>query len=92
MTKKELSEQVACRTGASIELSAEIIEAALEEIAQALIRGESVYIRGFGTFSRELRAGKKGRSISKNTVVEIPSRYAPKLKFGQSMKGRMPKV
>jgi integration host factor subunit alpha len=50
--------------------SAELLESALNKIADALAEGKSVKISGFGTFS----VRQKGRRIGRNpkTGVEVP--------------------
>ncbi len=50
MDRQELVERVAQRAGQSVESAGEIVDATLEEIVQALKRGECVSLRGFGTF------------------------------------------
>lgn len=48
--KKELVDLVARRTGRDAEAVAEVIDAMLTEIYEALRRGEPVSLRDFGTF------------------------------------------
>ena len=48
--KKELVDLVARQTGRDAEAVAEVIDATLAEIYEALRRGESVSLRDFGTF------------------------------------------
>ena len=48
--KKELVDLVAKRVGRDAEAVAEVIDAMLAEIYEALKRGESVSLRDFGTF------------------------------------------
>lgn len=48
--KKTLINLVAARVSQDTDLVAEVVEATLEEIYQALKRGESVSLRNFGTF------------------------------------------
>ena len=48
--KKELVDLVAKQTGRDAEAVAEVIDATLAEIYEALRRGESVSLRDFGTF------------------------------------------
>ena len=48
--KPELVSQVCQRTGRDAEVADEIVDAFLDEIYQALKRGDSVSLRGFGSF------------------------------------------
>lgn len=53
--KNELIRRVAQRTDRNEELVAEIVDATLEEIYQALKRAEKVSLRDFGTFYIDVR-------------------------------------
>lgn len=48
--RKELLKRVAQRLGKDIGTAEEVLDATLEEVYQALKHGESVSLRGFGTF------------------------------------------
>jgi len=48
--KRELLQHIARRTGESVAKVEPILDATLEEIYEALKRGESVSLRNFGTF------------------------------------------
>ena len=50
MDRQELVERVSRRAGQSAETVSKIVDATLEEIYQALKRGECVSLRDFGTF------------------------------------------
>ncbi len=49
-------------------------------VKENLAAGESVYIRGFGTFTFKKRAKKIGRHIKENRPIEIPEHYIPVFK------------
>jgi DNA-binding protein HU-beta len=49
-------------------------------IKNSLVKGENVYLRGFGSFIIKKRAQKIGRNISKNTTLIIPEHYVPAFK------------
>ncbi len=61
-------------------------------------KGESIYVRGFGSFINKRRAKKVARNISKNTAIVIEEHYIPsfkpskqfvkKIKESPSLKGR----
>jgi DNA-binding protein HU-beta len=50
MEKQELINQVSTRTDQDTSIVERVVEATLEEIYEALKRGESVSLRNFGTF------------------------------------------
>jgi len=70
VTRSQLSEAVYQEVGLSRNESADLVEAVLEEISSALIRGEPVKISSFGSFS----VRQKGRRVGRNpkTGEEVP--------------------
>lgn len=70
VTRAQLSEAVYQEVGLSRNESAELVETVLNEISDALARGEMVKISSFGSFA----VRKKGRRIGRNpkTGTEVP--------------------
>ncbi len=70
MTRADLSEAVYQEVGLSRNESADLVESVLEEISEALIRGEMVKISSFGSFA----VRQKGERIGRNpkTGEEVP--------------------
>ena len=80
MRKLEIINKVSSRTGIDKSDVQETVEAVLITIKEALKNGESVYIRGFGTFSNKKRAKKIARNISTNTAIILDAHYVPSFK------------
>ena len=70
VTRSQLSEAVYQEVGLSRNESADLVEAVLDEISNALVRGEPVKISSFGSFS----VRQKGRRVGRNpkTGEEVP--------------------
>lgn len=70
VTRAHLSEAVYQEVGLSRNESAELVEAVLDEVADALARGEIVKISSFGSF----QVRQKGQRIGRNpkTGEEVP--------------------
>lgn len=70
VTRAQLSEAVYQEVGLSRNESADLVETVLNEIADALARGEMVKISSFGSFG----VRKKGKRIGRNpkTGTEVP--------------------
>jgi len=70
ITRAQLGEAVYQEVGLSRNESADLLEAVLDEIAEALGRGETVKISSFGSFS----VRSKGQRIGRNpkTGEEVP--------------------
>ena len=80
MTKVEIVNEVAKATGIEkIQVQA-VIEAAMEAVKGSVIAGESVYLRGFGSFIIKHRAQKAARNITKKTTLTIPAHNIPAFK------------
>lgn len=56
------------------------IENLVTEIKENMVKGESIYIRGFGSFVNKRKAAKLGRNIKTNTAIHIPEHYVPSFK------------
>ena len=70
ITRAHLAEAVYQEVGLSRNESAELVEAVLNEMSEALTRGETVKISSFGSFA----VRKKGKRIGRNpkTGQEVP--------------------
>lgn len=80
MTKADIVNQIAEKTGIEkVDVQA-TVEAFMGAIRGSLENGENVYLRGFGSFVVKKRAQKTGRNILKNTTIVIPAHYIPSFK------------
>ena len=70
VTRAQLSEAVYQEVGLSRNESAELVESVLNEISDALVRGEMVKLSSFGSFS----VRQKGQRVGRNpkTGEEVP--------------------
>jgi integration host factor subunit alpha len=70
VTRAQLGEAVYHEVGLSRNESADLVESVLDEISDALVRGETVKISSFGSFS----VREKGQRIGRNpkTGEEVP--------------------
>jgi DNA-binding protein HU-beta len=92
MTKKELVEQIAQRSGIQ-KMAVEVaIDDAITIIANKLSEGESVYLRGLFTLGPVLRAAKPARVIGEKKEIIVPEHYAPYAKFSKSIRQAMSKL
>lgn len=91
MTKADLVNNIAEKTGIDKKAALLAVEAMMEEIKECMAKkGENVYLRGFGTFVVKKRAKKTARNISRNTTIVVPEHNIPSFKaakcFVQDMK------
>ncbi len=86
MNKAALVEHVANKAGLSKAAAQRAVEAVFGGITEALARGESVAIVGFGTFSVAQRAARTARNPRTGETIQVPASKAPKFKAGKSLK------
>jgi len=84
MTKAEIVNEVAKATGIEKAAVQTVVEAAMESIKSSLIKGNPVYLRGFGSFIIKHRAQKAARNITKQTTMTIPAHDIPAFKPSKS--------
>lgn len=70
VTRADLADAVYEEVGLSRNESADLVEAVLQEISDTLVKGETVKISSFGSFS----VREKGERVGRNpkTGVEVP--------------------
>lgn len=74
LTRMDLSEAVFREVGLSRNESADLVESVLEHMSDALVRGESVKISSFGTFSVRSKNARMGRNPKTGDEVPITPR------------------
>lgn len=80
MTKQDIVNEIAKKTGVDKTSVLNIVEAFTETTKKSLISGKDIFLRGFGTFHIQHRNVKTARNISKNTTIIIPEHNIPKFK------------
>ena len=87
MTKAEIVNEVAKATGIEKDTVQTVVEATMESIKGSLIKGEPVYLRGFGSFIIKHLAQKAARNITTMTTMTIPAHDIPAFKPAKSFMG-----
>jgi integration host factor subunit beta len=90
MIKSELIERISSQNPHLYERDVEkIVNTILEEIVEALRRGDRVELRGFGAFSAKLRGAHQGRNPRTGVVVSVAEKAMPSFKPGREMHARL---
>ena len=89
LTRMDLSEAVFREVGLSRNESAQLVETVLQEMSDALVRGESVKISSFGTFSVREKAARVGRNPKTGDEVPIHPRRVLTFRASQMLKDRI---
>ena len=74
VTRADLAEAVYREIGLSRSESSELVESVISHIGTALLKGETVKLAGFGTFSLRDKKERMGRNPKTGKEVPITSR------------------
>ena len=87
MTRSDLVEALANRFSQLTHQDAEFaVKAILDAMNDALVRGQRIEIRGFGSFSVNHRPPRMGRNPRSGESVAIPERRVPHFKPGKALR------
>ena len=90
MIKSELVQAIAERNPHLYQRDVEnIVNAILEEITEALARGDRVELRGFGAFSVKNRPPRLGRNPRTGDKVHVEEKWVPFFKTGKELRERL---
>lgn len=85
MRKSELIHLIAEQTGLSKVDVIVILEQFFKEIKKQLAKGETLHVRGFGSFMTRKRAKKIGQHIKLKIPIEIPEQTIPIFRTSQEL-------
>lgn len=87
MTRSDLVEELAARFSQLTHRDAEYaVKTLLDAVGEALVRGNRIEIRGFGSFSVNHRAPRMGRNPRSGAAVAIPAKRVPHFKPGKALR------
>lgn len=90
MTKSKLIEQLMESNDILNKRDAEsIVNTIFDSIGDALVAGERVEIRGFGSFTVRCRDAREARNPKSGEVVRIPAKKTPFFKTGKDLRERV---
>ncbi len=87
MNKAELVASVAEKTGFTKKDAEIAVNAFVQSVEGALVKGDKVQLIGFGTFETRQRKARQGRNPRKpGETIKIPASKAPVFKAGKALK------
>lgn len=89
VTKKELVDRIADRTGDKRLVVKSIIQNFLDEVVNELSRGNRLEFRDFGVFETKVRAARIAQNPKTLERVHVPPRRTVKFKMGRLMKVKL---
>ena len=86
MNKSDLVAAVAAKTGSTKKDAEASVNAFVDVVTGALVKGDKVQLVGFGSFDVRKRAARKGRNPQTKVEIKIPASKAPVFKAGKALK------
>ncbi|MEM7493441.1 MAG: integration host factor subunit beta [Pseudomonadota bacterium] len=66
-----------------------VVATVLDQIGDALAKGDRVELRGFGAFSVRARSARKGRNPRTGTAVQVEAKSVPFFRPGKELRARV---
>jgi integration host factor subunit beta len=89
ITKKELVNRIAERTGQTKVVAKEILQMFLDEVIRELAQGNRLEFRDFGVFEVKPRRARRAQNPRTLQKVEVPPKRVVKFKVGRVMRDRV---
>lgn len=89
ITKRELVQRIAEKTGVQQVSAKEVIQCFLDEIITELAKGNRLEFRDFGVFEPKSKARRVARNPRTGAKVQVPEKTTVKFKVGRLMKKRI---
>ncbi len=86
MNKSDLIAAMAAKTGSTKKDAEATLNAFVDAVTEALVKGDKVQLVGFGSFEVRKRAARKGRNPQTKEEIKIPASKAPVFKAGKALK------
>jgi DNA-binding protein HU-beta len=86
VNKRELVEEIARVSRVETDVVARVVNAFMQVVTRAVVRGEKVVLSGFGTFQRRSRARRTARNIPANEPLPLAATNAPSFRPGKPFK------
>ncbi len=89
ITKKDLIDRIADKTGNKRVVVKRIIQGFLDDIIEELGKGNRLEFRDFGVFESRVRAARVAQNPKTLERVEVPEKRTVKFKVGRVMKMKL---
>lgn len=90
MTRSDLIQALAERFPQLVTKDIDIaVKEILDAMGSALIRGDRIEVRGFGSFGLNYRPPRTARNPKTGTPVNVPGKWQPHFKAGKELRERV---
>ena len=86
MNKTQMVDHVASKTGLTKKAVADVLEAFMGAVMDAVKKGDSVTFTGFGTFKPSKRQARTGRNPQTGETIQIPAKTVCKFRVAKAVK------
>ena len=89
MNKSDLVEGLSEETGLTLIKAEEVVNTVFNDMLNALVAGDRVEVRGFGSFKVKDYKGYNGRNPKTGEIVKVKPKKLPFFKCGKELKERV---
>jgi len=89
MNKSELIEALSLKRGISFKKSEEIVNTVFDSMTEAMLSGDRIEIRGFGSFVINEYKSYTGRNPKTGESIDVKPKKLPFFKVGKELKERV---
>ncbi len=89
MNKSQLIEALAKAENLALKKAEEVVNTVFGGMEDALVKGDRVEIRGFGSFKIKRYKGYQGRNPKTGEVIHVSDKKLPFFKVGKELKERV---
>ncbi len=89
MTKSQLIEAVAARAGLTRKRAERVVNTIFATMEEALVRGDRIEIRGFGSFKTKHYSSYTGRNPKTGEAIQVAEKVLPVFKVGRQLRSRV---
>jgi len=89
MTKSDLARALTAHNDLTLNQAEESVKLLFDAITEALVRGERVDVRGFGSFTVREYGAYKGRNPRTGMKIEVQPKRLPFFKVGKYLRQRL---
>lgn len=89
MTKADLIDELSRLFNLTKKESETIVNTVFENITEALVKGDKIELRGFGSFRIRHRRARRARNPKTGVNINVPQKRVPFFKVGKELQERV---
>ncbi len=89
MTKNQLAKELAVSGKLCLSTAVKAIDGLISIVSQAMVAGEEITIRGFGTLGTVDLKARKARNIRTGEEIDLPAQRTVKFRPSRELKARL---